>query len=335
MSATELEIRPRQVPGAKLVTAKSYLIDRIIPSCETVLLPELTLRSGRMTIESGEVRLHPQKRRRLSRLVRKADETVPPGRWAFDMRRENPENWAHFLNDHLPIFFKAADVAGRDPAKALLLLPSDVPEYIPKAAAVFGLTCRATDAMVEGDGISLELDPFISNRTDRHEWVRLPYPRSVLERIFAAKPIAGTPEKVFLIRMGQRALSNHSEVEAWLSARGFVPVLPESLPAEEQLRLFLNAREMVSLSGACLAPLLFTQAPERGPERLIELQPCGHMSSVYREMAHMVGTHFVGVRGRIKPEYVRPAYDFRTPFLKFSQDDFHVDTDSLDLAFRL
>ena len=114
-----------------------------------------------------------------------------------------------------------------------------------------------------------------------------------------------------------------------------MPILPESLPVEDQFRLFFAAREMVSLSGACLAPLLYMTAPERGPERLIELQPCGHMSTVYREMAHLVGAHFVGVRGRIKPEYVKPAYQFDTLFRKFSQDNFHVDPEALEIAFTV
>lgn len=331
----DLEIAPRVVPDMRLVTAKSFLIDRIVPQCELVILPERRLPGGTFRLESGKGRFEPRKRRRLARLLPAASETVPEDRWVFEMRFEDPENWAHFLNDHLPVFFKAIDATGRDPAKALLLLPSDVPDYIVRAAAMFGLETWATDAVVDGEGVTVTLDPYLAGRTERHVWTQLPYPRAVLEAVRAAPAGIDLPEKVFLTRKGQRALSNQAEVEAMLTARGFVPILPESLPVEDQFRLFSAAREMVSLSGACLAPLLYMNAPEHGPERLIELQPCGHMSTVYREMAHLVGAQFVGVRGRIKPEYVRPAYQLDIPFRKFSQDNFHIDIDALEIAFTL
>lgn len=335
MGVTEQMIEPRQVPEARLVTAKSFLIDRIEPQCEVVCLPGITLRAGTLRLESGRVRLVPKKRRRLSALIPPSDEKVPKGAWAFDMRQEDPANWAHFLNDHLPLFFHAAHITGRDPEAALLLLPSDIPDYIPGAAAMFGLTCRATDAVVEGEGVAVDLTPFIANRTVRNEWVAHEYPQAVLEHILAEPPSTDLPKKVFLTRRDRRALSNQAEIETYLAGRGYRPVLPEALPVADQFRLFLGAEEMVAVSGASLAPLLYTRAGARGPARVIELQPCGHMSSVYREMAHQVGTRFAGVRGRIKPEYVKPAYDFATPFRKFSQDNFHVDPDSLEKAFGI
>lgn len=335
MGAMELEIVPRVVPERRLVTAKSFLIDRIVPQCEVVILPERQLPGGLLRLDDGVARFEPKKRRRRSRLRPNPAETVPEGRWAFEMRFEDPENWAHFLNDHLPFFFKAAHATGRAPDRALLLLPSNVPDYIVRAAAMFGLETCATDAVVEGEGVAVTLEPYLSGRTERHLWVRLPYPQAVLEAVRSGPAGCDLPEKVFLIRRGQRALSNHAEIEAWLAERGFVAILPESLSVADQFRVFFAAREMVSLSGACLAPLLYTQAPGQGPERLIELQPCGHMSTVYREMAHLVGCHFVGVRGRIKPEYVNPAYQLDRPFRKFSQDSFHIDPDALEIAFTL
>lgn len=332
---SELEIRPQSVPEMRLITAKSYLIDRIMPQCETVILPARSLPAGRLCLSEGDVRFEPKKRRRLSAIVPQRTERVPEGRWAFEMRLEDPENWAHFLNDHLPLFFHVTHVTGRDPETALLLLPSDAPGYLARVAKVFGLECWETDAPVEGEGVAAELTPYISNRTERHEWTHLPFPQEVMEGLLDGTPSVELPEKVFLTRQKQRALSNHDQVEAFLAERGFKPVLPEALPPEDQFRLFLQAKDMVAASGAGLAPLLYTTPPRRGPERLIELQPCGHMSTVYREMAHLVGCRFVGVRGRIKPEYVKPAYDFDTLFRKFSQDSYHVDLESLEEALAL
>ena len=59
------------------------------------------------------------------------------------------------------------------------------------------------------------------------------------------------------------------------------------------------------------------------------------MTDVFRVMAAQVGCTWIGVRGRMKPEYVGPAYDLDTPFRKFSLDGFEVDPVSLERAFEL
>ena len=331
----EWVIGPQSVPEMRLVTAKSFFIDRIEPQCEDVILPARELPTGKIRLKEGQVRLEPKKRRRLATILPKITKRVPEGRWAFDMRLEDPENWAHFLNDHLPLFFHVAHGTERDPKTALLLLPSDVPEYIPRVARVFGLECWATDAPVVGEGVDVAVTPYISNRTDRHEWARLQYPQAIMDRLISEPASVELPEKVFLTRTKQRGPSNNSEVEAFLKTRGFQTVLPESLPPEDQFRLFLKAKEIVAITGAGLAPLLYTLPPERGPTRLIEVLPCFHMSTVYREMAHLVGLHYVGVRGRIRPEYVELAYDFDKSLQVFDEDSFHVDIASLERALSL
>ena len=63
--------------------------------------------------------------------------------------------------------------------------------------------------------------------------------------------------------------------------------------------------------------------------------PCGHMTDVYRVMAGQLGCGWIGVRGRIKPEYVRPAYELGAVFKEFSLDSFEVDLAALGLAFDL
>ena len=50
---TELEIEPQTIPEMRLVTAKSFLIDRITPQCEIVLLPERRLWEGCLQVTSG------------------------------------------------------------------------------------------------------------------------------------------------------------------------------------------------------------------------------------------------------------------------------------------
>ena len=88
------------------------------------------------------------------------------------------------------------------------------------------------------------------------------------------------------------------------------------------------------MHGAGLAPLLYC-APGTGPRLLVEILSCGHMTNVYRALAAEAGCRWIGVRGRIKPEYVAPAYRFDEAFRAFSLDNFELDPASLDLAFEM
>jgi hypothetical protein len=59
------------------------------------------------------------------------------------------------------------------------------------------------------------------------------------------------------------------------------------------------------------------------------------MTDVYRAMAHQVGCSWIGVRGKIKPEHVEPAYRLGEPFLAFSLQSFEVDPASVEIALTL
>ncbi len=80
--------------------------------------------------------------------------------------------------------------------------------------------------------------------------------------------------------------------------------------------------------------MLYTHAKTR-PARLIELMPCGHMTDVYRVMATQLGIRWTGVRGRIKPDYIAPAYDLSQPFLAHSLDSFNIDLAALARAVEI
>jgi capsular polysaccharide biosynthesis protein len=142
------------------------------------------------------------------------------------------------------------------------------------------------------------------------------------------------PSRIFLSRRDTRVLENEAEVADWLGARGFTKLYPEDFSAADQLRLFRQAEVIVAVHGAGLAPLLYASVSDR-PRHLVELLPCGHMTDVYRVMAHQTGWSWAGVRGRLKPEYVKPAYAFHAEFKQFSLDSFEVDIRALDEAFAL
>lgn len=335
-----LSIASKTIPAGSLITAKSFLIDRILPDCEHVLLPEKEMKGGALTWQLGDITAAPEKRdgkgmRRLLGRPAPPPETAPQDRWLIDLRPNSPANWAHFLNNHLPALFAVADAADLDPARAFALLPSDIPAYIQQVATLFGITTHATDAVVTGHGVQYHLTPWGALRSARSDWVRLPAPSAIRAEILATPSDTPLPKKVFLTRSKTRALSNSTEIEAFLAARGFQTILPEALSPADQFRLFFGAEDMVAIHGAGLAPLLYC-TPGQGPNRFIELFPCGHMTNVYRAIAAETGTDWIGVRGRIRPEHIPHIYKLDTAaYTAHSLDPFEVDPASLEMAFDL
>ncbi|MEL7105745.1 MAG: glycosyltransferase family 61 protein [Pseudomonadota bacterium] len=332
----EFSIAPDTIPAGRIVTARSYLVDRFSPDVEIIALPEKTRAGGTVTWTSGALTATPPPGPSRRRLLGKkpATQTAPDGRWILDMRLKSPENWAHFLNNHIPLSFGLAERSGRDIQQATLLLPKAVPQYILSAAQVFGLEVWATDDIVEGDGLAFDVAPWTAQRPERHTWVNLSGPRAVMAALDAEAPAKPLPRKVFLSRQDTRMLSNAAEIEALLGAMGFETVYPETLSPADQIRLIRGADDIVAIHSAGLAPLLYCD-PDHRPGRLVELLPCGHMTDVYRAMAAEVGCDWIGVRGRIKPEYVRPAYQLDAPFKAYSLDNFSVDPVSVERAFDL
>jgi capsular polysaccharide biosynthesis protein len=122
-----------------------------------------------------------------------------------------------------------------------------------------------------------------------------------------------------------------AEVEACLAPHDYTTIHAEDLSPADQMRLFREAEAMVAVHGAALAPLLYVP-PGGRLRQLVEILPVGHMTDVYRVMAEQVGVGWTGVRGRIKPKHVEPAYRIGTPFKRFSLDSFEVDIVALERA---
>ena len=254
----------------------------------------------------------------------------------FDLRLRHPQNWAHFLNNHLPICFALMDQTGLKPEEAVLILPAKTPGYIVRAAGFFGLRTICSADRIEGEGVAFTSEPWTGIRSVRAQWAKLPQIRAILsqESVHGVAPGDPLPRKVFLSRRDTRNLENEAAVEAYLAERGYAKIYPEDLPVADQLRLFEQADSMVAIHGAGLAPLLYLSDKAR-LKQLVELFPCGHMTDVYRVMSHQVGCRWIGVRGKIKPEHVTPAYDLENPFLQYSLQSFELDLAALDLAFEM
>lgn len=332
-----IEFGPSLCPEHTLITARSHLIDRMVPACEIIKLPAKKVGGGRLEFARKAHRaVAPDTGKRVLKPFHKGAGTqLLTDTVFFDFRLRNPQNWAHFLNNHLPICFVLMDQTGLTPAEVTLILPGKTPGYILKAAAVFGFRALATDDTIEGDAVTFTSEPWTGIRAVREKWARLPVARKILrDQQIHGIPAGGQPAKVFLSRKDTRNLENEAEVEAFLTARGYQKIYPEDLSAMGQLRLFEHAQSIVGIHGAGLAPLLYLSDAAR-LDHLIEIFPCGHMTDVFRVMAHQVGRKWIGVRGKIKPEHIEPAYDLENPFVKYSLQSFELDLASLEMAFDM
>lgn len=330
----QLDVPPFPAPEAWLITARSYLVDRIVPDCEHVLLPPKAVPGGQIryrAVTGFPAHAVPGRRRKLARLLPRKPAAAErlQGGVGIDLRVNSPENWAHFLINHLPLTFLLCQKAGLHLNDVTLILPAATPGYIRDAAALLDLRVLLTDAAVTGPGIAFELDNWNVLRPARREWVAASGVLDVLAPAIARQP-AG-PARVFLPRKDTRRLSNQAEIEALLTSCGYVTIYPETLDAAGQFALFHNAEEIVAVHGAGLAPLLYRQPGSR-TRRLVEILPCGHMTDVYRVMSAQTGIGWIGVRGRLKPEYVVPAYQLGTSFTRHSLDSFEADPVALSRA---
>lgn len=332
-----LEIAPFVCPSNWLVTARSHLVDRFVADCERIDLGPCTVRGGGMNMSLDEIKSDYRPGRKRARLRGVTRRQVPTGRILYDVRDKSPANIAHFIDDHLPILFCMMQAFDLTFEQILIALPADIPDYICAAAEVFGLETWKTDDPVDGLTVSSDVwraGPQI--RAIRHEWVRIPWVADRLDMALAAEQErpAALPRRVFLSRRKTRTLENEAEVEAFLADWGFVKVYAEDFPVLDQFRLFREAEAIVAVHGAALAPLLYVP-PDGRLTHLVELMPCGHMTNVYRVVSAHVNVSWAAVRGRLKPEYVRPAYDLTQPFKKYSLDSFSIDPQAIAMAFAM
>lgn len=261
---TEIDLPPYHVGPGRLITARSYMIDRFTPDCEIVALPGKQVAGGRLRFRRGPVTFPavPPK----GRAARLGTRLRPPGtqsiedRVLFDLRHHHPENWAHFLNNHLPIVFRLCEETGTEHDAALLVTPRATPGYLEAAAAIFGLELLPTDGPVAGEGMTFRMEPWTAIRTVRADWVRRPAVSRALGAA-VARARAELPRRPFLARRDTRAISNMPEVEGCLATHGYETVYAEDLAAADQFRLFREAEAIVAVHGAALAPLLY--APPR------------------------------------------------------------------------
>lgn len=318
-----------------LIGATTYAMDRFVPEVELIYQTGFDRPGGpfRVTVCDGPVefgRLAASSRRNRLR-----DRLQPPAgrdigeRHFIDLRTDDYFNWARHVNTF--VLF-AAFCREQVAADLLVVIPAYMPRVLRDLYEVFGFEVHATNGVVRGREVRIgDLDHTFLE-TVRPELVR----RTGYD--FAAAILAVSTGrrfgKVFVDRRGTRAIDNGDAIRALLGARGYETVYPEDLSAADQMRLWLEATDVVAIHGAAIAPLQFRR-PDHPPLRLVEILPVGHMTRFFRSMCHDVGASYVGVRGQLKPGYVDLLYRRGEPFLAQTFDNFAVDPRSLEVALHL
>jgi tetratricopeptide (TPR) repeat protein len=169
-------------------------------------------------------------------------------------------NYAEWLLGDLPrlalMDLRAAD---------LLCLHGNVRGYHLDALALVGITGSRLVIVPADKQVSLPSGTLFCTTTFRHHSPCATAIRALRDRIAFREP-ADAPSRVYLSRAGMpesRVIRNESEVEAYLRARGFSVMRPETLSVREQAGMIARAEIVVGPYGANLANLLFARAARR------------------------------------------------------------------------
>ena len=334
MNQTKLSIPALRLPGAYVIGPKSFQSDCAVAACDIIAMPERDFAGADFHISAAPGRSLSQRigsKRKLLQKITGPGKVHDVAGHVLDFRVFSPDNWAHFLCYHIPVFFALARLFQLSPSQITVLLPAKTPGFILQAAALFEMTTLCTDHPVEGEIMSLDPATWSGMRGARRMWVaQAGLPEFVAEK---GQDIPGYwDEKYFLSRRTTRALENADAVEAVLHPLGYQTVYMEDLSALEQILLLQRAESVVAIHGAALAPMLYSLSSSR-LTRLIEIQPVGHAETFFQEIAQMCGIHWTGLRGCLKPDYVPEIYRTDSAgYFKHSLDSFTADIPALTLA---
>jgi hypothetical protein len=182
----------------------------------------------------------------------------------MDLRTMEPNNISHVLHDVIPLVLHAQKVLG---CKVTLVIHRIAPPFRELVEA-FDITIVDTGMRVRGT----EVCAHACRRLTAYEppWFDMPsilfLPEVYSDWDFDAND---SHESVFIARRGERALKNQAEVEAMLDSLGFKTVYMEDYDSRRKLGLLKNARRIVAVHGAGLAPALLS----RRLEQVVELMP--------------------------------------------------------------
>jgi capsular polysaccharide biosynthesis protein len=145
------------------------------------------------------------------------------------------------------------------------------------------------------DELVLPSEPCTHHQTQLTPWARELLREALLPlaRAHAAPP---GPERIYVTRSAarRRRLANEAEVSAALQARGYTPVVLESLPLLTQIKWLSEARSVVGLHGAGLANVVFCKPRTR----LVEIVSSLWRNPCFRQLAAQCELDYSAVPGR-------------------------------------
>ena len=327
MQKHRLNIGSTIIPEGWLVGPSSFLTDSFEAKTEWVYLPPKKYEASYLEIRSCSAFLGPSLslKRRLFRSIERDDELSLKGP-IFDLRHNSPENWSHFINvkmSLLAILCRELELSWRE---VTLILPKSFPEYIKALCRLLELNCVYTDALVNGPGYEIVFPRPSMIRGVREEIARDIHNNPVAAAIHGGKIQRSTdsPDRILLLRRGPRSLTNLTEVEEVLRKEGFVTIFPEDLTVDQKLRVIVDAKEIIGIHGAGLAPISF-RGGSSVPLRLIELTPIGHLRDLFRCMSSNIEGKWCCVRGYVEKDQYSQMYRRPYQYHRDSKRSFRVD----------
>lgn len=333
-----IAINGYQTHKQTLFTAQSYLVDRIVPAVEEISLPPVAFKNGSLSLSVENQKkltssIDDSKLRRLkAKLKNQLRPRVIADRLIVDFRFRSVGNWAHALNVHIPLALYLKHILQEEhfDKAPIFILQADTPGYVQRAFEFFCIEfiCEAND--IKGQVLDVQLTPPTSIRTVAKDWIekfatQTPNYSQLLEES------TDLPKKAFISRRKTREISNEQEVESFLAEKGYQKIYPEDLSPIEQIKLFVQATDIVAIHGAAMGPLTYRPS-QQPPLKLVEIFSPGHMSEFYRAISYQIGTHWVGVRGKLRKEHIDICYQLDKPYKKYSLSNFEVDLVSLQTA---
>lgn len=333
-----IDLPTYNIPAGLMIGPRSFRTDRIIPAPEILQLREAATGSGELTLELGQFEFSPPEksrlRRRFSALFQDEEYSLPDNKLALDLRLRQPDNWAHFLNDHLALVSIILETFDLKIEDIFAILPKDIPGYITDVCRLCSLEFICTDAIVSAQGIKIGIESFNDIRGTRVKWLQNELTSPVAK--FLKAQDLGTEacdQRYYLSRRKTRNLRNDDDVTSMLEGLGFKRVFMEDLNVEEQLTLIMKSEVIVGIHGAALAPLAYKHnATSR--TKLIEIFPVGHVNNNFRCFAAQIGAQWIGVLGRTEKKNIPYIYDLSKPYLIHSLSSFDVDVDSIRIALE-
>lgn len=325
------------IPENWMIGPRSFLVDRIVPDLERILLPSVSTGGGPLSLDVGEHLFSPPapggRKNFLQRATKDPEMVLDKAIFVVDLRAYSPGNWAHFLTNHLALLAAICRTTERHWRDFTALLPAQTPGYIRKLAELVELPCIYTDQPVRARGVHAEFERITVLRGERPTLLNRPDLCPVAELMQSGKlPVEETPKRIFIGRKDARKLRNQAEVMAFLETRGFVCLYAEELGVPGQLRTLSQAEQIVAVHGAALAPIIY-RAPSLPPLKLVELFPVGHVTNYYRAFSAAMQAPWCGVRAHIEPANLREIYKLdQGAYTKHSLDDFTVDVASVEAA---